>query len=117
MTWLKNVIIEGLQMCITVRLRNAPALETIEPVARVWIAVFERQPIVWNEERDLWRIQEAFFAILGDSETFPAPKKVLDYMPPRRAIEFRLPRPERTPMPPEIKQQVQQLLGKFGVKK
>lgn len=117
MNWLAKVIIEGLQSCISIRMRYSPDLDNIVQVAEIWVAVFERQPIAWNKDMDLWRIQEAFFAVMGESETFPTPKKVLDYMPQRKVVEFRLPRPERTPMPAEIKQQVEQMLGKFGVKK
>jgi hypothetical protein len=106
MSWLNNVIIEGIQTCVAVRLRNAPAFETLEQVAKIWVMVFERQPIAWNKEQDLWRIQDAFLAVLGESETFPAPKKVLDFMPNRKAIEYRLPRPESKPMPENIRSEM-----------
>ena len=103
MPWLSSVIIEGMQACLAARLHNAPAYDTVEQVADIWVMVFERQPIAWDEKQDCWRIQEAFLAILGDCETFPTPKKILDFMPARRAIELRLPRPESKPMPKNIR--------------
>lgn len=103
MTWLKKAILEGVQTCITVRLRNAPALDTIEPVARIWVAVFESQPVAWDEEQDLWRIRKAFLIVLGESETFPTPKKVLDCMPPRKTVFLQLPKPEKKAMPENVK--------------
>lgn len=103
MAWLKKAIVEGMQTCITVRLRSAPALETMEAVARIWVAVFESQPVAWDEERDLWRIRKAFLIVLGESETFPTPKKVLDCMPPRKTAFLQLPKPEKKSMPANVR--------------
>lgn len=50
--WLEVVVIEGLQMLLTLRLRNAPASDTITAVLDVWlVAIMNRNP-VWIEERD-----------------------------------------------------------------
>lgn len=109
MKWLKRAIVEGMQTCITVRLRSAPALETMESVARIWVAVFENQPVAWDEELDLWRIRKAFLMVIGESETFPTPKKVLDCMPPRRTMFLQLPKPEKKAMPEKIRAEVKRV--------
>ena len=44
--WLEVVVIEGLQMLLTLRLRNAPAHDTITAVLDVWLmAIMSRNPI------------------------------------------------------------------------
>jgi hypothetical protein len=109
MAWLKRAIVEGMQTCITVRLRSAPALETMESVARIWVAVFESQPVAWSEELDLWRIRKAFLIVLGESEIFPTPKKVLDCMPPRKTTFLQLPKPEKKAMPENIRAEMNRI--------
>jgi hypothetical protein len=116
MNWLEKIIIEGIQACIVIRMRYAPELDAIEQVADVWLLVFKKQPILWDEEMDSWRVKEAFLLVMGSSKTFPTPKEVLESMPNRKAIEFRLPRPEGTPMPQNCKAELEKLLG-FGVKR
>lgn len=109
MWWLEEVVTEGIQACIAIRLRNAPALETANAVIDIWLQVFQRQPIAWDKEQDFWRVRSAFLAVMGECETFPTPKKVLDFMPNRKAIEYRLPRPESNPMPENIRAEVKRI--------
>ena len=66
--WLEVVVIEGLQMLLTLRLRNAPASDTITAVLDVWlVAIMSRNPI-WFEERDKPRFQAAFLRLAGTLE-------------------------------------------------
>lgn len=83
MSWLDDVIIDGLSTLLVLRLKDAPAMDTIEVLASVWVAVFRRQPIDWVESLDAPRIQAAFLTVAGNTETFPAPKTVLQHLPSR----------------------------------
>ena len=107
MEWLEEKIVEGVQSMIVIRMRNAPALETITTVARVWILIFKRQPIVWNEIEDGWRIEEAFLSHMSESEFFPTPKDILTAMPKRKeAVMLALPRPEKKPCGKNVKDEI-----------
>ena len=88
--WLEVVVIEGLQMLLTLRLRNAPAHDTITAVLDVWLmAIMSRNPI-WFEERDKPRFQAAFLRLAGTLEAWPAPAQLyreLPKLPEQRALE------------------------------
>ena len=79
--WLEVVVIEGLQMLLTLRLRNAPAHDTITAVLDVWLmAIMSRNPI-WFEERDKPRFQAAFLRLAGTLEAWPAPAQLYRELP------------------------------------
>ena len=79
--WLEVVVIEGLQMLLTLRLRNAPASDTITAVLDVWLmAIMSRNPI-WFEERDKPRFQAAFLRLAGTLEAWPAPAQLYRELP------------------------------------
>ena len=88
--WLEVVVIEGLQMLLTLRLRNAPAHDTITAVLDVWLmAIMSRNPI-WFEERDKPRFQAAFLRLAGTLEAWPAPAQLyreLPKLPEQRALD------------------------------
>lgn len=95
-------MIEGLQTLLTLRLRNAPAADTIDAVVEVWLAVFMTRHVAWREDRDATRIQRAFLAIAGTVDFWPAPVQVLHAMP-RPPESVALAAPRTVPMPPEVK--------------
>ena len=79
--WLEVVVIEGLQMLLTLRLRNEPAHDTITAVLDVWLmAIMSRNPI-WFEERDKPRFQAAFLRLAGTLEAWPAPAQLYRELP------------------------------------
>ena len=79
--WLEVVVIEGLQMLLTLRLRNAPAHDTITAVLDVWLmAIMSRNPI-WFEERDKPRFQAAFLRLAWTLEAWPAPAQLYRELP------------------------------------
>ena len=88
--WLEVVVIEGLQMLLTLRLRNAPAHDTITAVLDVWLlAIMNRNP-VWDEERDAPRFRTAFLRLAGTLEAWPAPAQLyreLPKLPEQRELE------------------------------
>lgn len=103
MSWLDNAIIEGVQRLLILRLKNAPALDTVELLVDTWVYVFKSQPIDWNEALDAPRIQRAFLQCAGKVDEFPAPKTVLQYLPSRPEV-LKLPdlKP-RSVMPSSVK--------------
>lgn len=110
--WLDNVIVEGLQMLLVMRLPNAPANDTINAVADVWLNAFEHASIAWHEQTDADRIRKAFSLCSANIESWPAPKTVLNYLPaPREPL--RLSHKKTSPMPENIKQELQQLQQKL----
>ena len=113
MIWLENCVITGLQMLMTLRLPGAPAQDTMDVVAEVWIAAFARgRRIGWDEGRDPARIEAAFIACAATTERWPTPGRVLDLLPPRLLTQRALPGPFR-PMPPEVRVQLQALLAQL----
>jgi hypothetical protein len=115
-SWLHVAVIEGLQVLLTLRLRNSPAADTVEAVAKVWIGVFMRRPIGWKKERDAHRITEAFLIVAGEIDLWPSPSQVLACMP-KVPEPLQLEAPRSTGPPEHLKakllQQVELL--RFGM--
>lgn len=79
--WLEVVVIEGLQMLLTLRLRNAPAHDTITAVLDVWLmAIMNRNP-VWFEDRDGPRFRTAFLRLAGTLDAWPTPAQLYKELP------------------------------------
>ncbi len=81
--WLDNLILEGIQRLLILRLKDSPALDTIELLADTWIQVFKNQPIDWDESQDSKRIRQAFLSCMGKLESWPSPKTILLFLPNR----------------------------------
>jgi hypothetical protein len=101
--WLDNLIIEGIQRLLILRLKNSPALDTINPLIDTWVYVFKAQAVDWNEALDTPRIRKAFLHCAGKVDEFPSPRTVLQYLPSRPDV-LKLPDMNRKPMPNSIKQ-------------
>ena len=86
MSWLDNEIIEGIQRLLILRLKNAPALDTIDLLVDTWVYVFRSQPIDWNEPLDRPRIRQAFLSCMGKIDEFPSPRTVMQYLPARADV-------------------------------
>jgi hypothetical protein len=108
---LHNAIIEGLQLLMTLRLSGAPALDMIDEVGDVWLLTFSRGRNIDWQDGDGERVRAAFVAVAAHAERWPTPSMVLDRLPPRKERP-RLPRPTR-PMPPEIRAQLDALMGRL----
>ncbi|MCW5223495.1 hypothetical protein D5041_07760 [Verminephrobacter aporrectodeae subsp. tuberculatae] len=107
--WLEVRVIEGLQTLLTLRLRNAPAADTIEAVMEVWLAVFMSRSVRWEEARDAPRIRGAFLSIAGSVDFWPAPAQVFAAMPPPPELP-RLTAPRPGPIPAEVRARLDSLL-------
>ena len=88
--WLEVVVIEGLQMLLTLRLRNAPAHDTITAVLDVWLAAIMYRNPVWFEDRDASRFRSAFLRLAATLDTWPSPAQLyreLPKLPEQRALD------------------------------
>ena len=110
---LENAVIDGLQLLLTLRLSGAPAEDTIDAVADVWLLTFKRGRVIDWQEGDGERVRAAFVTVAAHAERWPTPSHVLDRLPPRPERP-RLPRPVR-PMPPEVRAQLDELLARLLV--
>lgn len=85
MIWFKDAIISGLQALIALRLKNAPAAETLEAVTKIWVATLANRPIAWDESLDRDRIRAGFMELAATRTHWPSPADFLASMPPRKA--------------------------------
>lgn len=91
--WFYNAVVDGIQRLHVLSLQGTPAAETVTLTAQVWIDTLWHTPRSWDEARDLPRLQEAFRAIAGRVDRWPAPRAVLEHLPP-------IPQPRALPAPP-----------------
>lgn len=79
--WFHNAVIDGLSALQTLALRGAPPAETVTLTAEVWIAALWAAG-GWRGDADVLRLQAAFVAVAGKVDWWPAPRAVLDCLPP-----------------------------------
>ena len=79
--WLRETILDGLTGLLVLRLRNAPASDTIKKTADIWEQAIG--PKVSNEELDAPRIAAGFKRIFPLVREWPAPIQVIELMPLR----------------------------------
>ena len=58
--WLQDVLIDGLQMLLALRLRDAPPADTITVTLDVWLLVFRSRPMRWDSATSPQRLRQAF---------------------------------------------------------
>ncbi len=112
MIWFKDSIINGLQMLMALRLRNTPSAETMQAVAKVWMAALSSRPIEWTEEHDAERIRKAFTELAATSTHWPSPSEFMAVMPPRKE-SLKLPPPVVNHMSPQTREMVTSLLSRM----
>lgn len=112
MIWFKDSIINGLQMLMALRLRNTPSAETMQAVAKVWMAALSSRPIEWSEEHDAERIRKAFMELAATSTHWPSPSEFMAVMPPRKELP-RLMAPVDREMSPKTREMVTNLLNRM----
>lgn len=94
--WLHNLLIEGLQLLVLLRLKDTPAADTLVAVANVWIDVLWHSPTRWDEATDTARLRAAFRAVGLKADRWPAPAQLLRELPPRAELAA-LPAPGADP--------------------
>lgn len=83
--WFQNTLAEGLQFLVALSLPGQPPAETIALTLDVWVHTVWRAPVQWSEQYDRARLRHAFFAISRRAERWPAPRHLIEAMPPRPA--------------------------------
>lgn len=86
-----NALIEGLQKLLVLRLRGAPAADSVVAVAAIWEEALCHSE-GWRVE-DLPRMRKAFAQLYADCREWPSPRNFLERLPPR-------PPPPALPNPP-----------------
>lgn len=112
--WLQDVLIDGLQMLLALRLRDAPPADTITVTLDVWLLVFRSRPMRWDSATSPQRLRQAFLNVAAKAERWPTPAQVLaEYPapPPPPALP-----PPTSKMPPHVREQIALLLSKKKVK-
>lgn len=104
--WLRAEIVKGLQALLVLRLRGAPAADTVQAVANVWVAAIASRPIHWVQERDAERLRTAFLTLTATAESWPAPSALISAIPLAEQTQKLLARPQSRTMPPHIRQQI-----------
>lgn len=85
-SWFHNRIVEGIQLLHSLHLDGRPAAEVITLTATGWIDVLWRAPRAWAEGRDTERLVNAFFSLSRQVDRWPAPRQLLDHLPPAREV-------------------------------
>lgn len=112
--WLQDVLIDGLQMLLALRLRDAPPADTITVTLDAWLLVFRSRPIRWDQATSPQRLRQAFLTVAATAERWPTPALVLREIPPPPPPPA-LPAPD-SKMPESIRAQIAQLKRQFTEK-
>lgn len=91
--WLEAEVAEGLAALHVLRLPNTPAADQINKVVDVWLVALMEAHHGWDATQDAALIRKAFRRLCAACERWPAPKQLLDALPPR-------PSPPMLPAPP-----------------
>jgi len=94
--WFRNAVIDGLQGLVTLMLPGTPAAEVVQLTTLSWVEVLWRLPVGWLDALDTPRIGPGFLALAGAIDRWPAPRQLLDHLPPRRQPAASLPAPHHT---------------------
>lgn len=78
---LHNAVIDGLTLLLALRLPGTPAADTAQATAQAWSTALAAGK-QWDAEADLPRIQTAFAILAAHIDRWPAPRHLLDCLPP-----------------------------------
>lgn len=92
--WLRKAIGKGLSGLVVLHLDGGPSAETVQYTAGVWYHVMKSWPIVWHEALDRPRLRDAFTALAGQANRWPAPADLRKLLPSRVYPQPALAEPE-----------------------
>ncbi|MFZ5466613.1 MAG: hypothetical protein ACOZAI_05060 [Pseudomonadota bacterium] len=108
--WFRQSIGRGLQQLVCLSLPGQPPAETIALTKEAWINT------LWTarrwQETELERLMEAFRLLARRCDRWPAPRAILDHLPPPRAVRA-LPKPRTEAMRQAGLQALQDLRNKL----
>ncbi len=114
-TEIYNELVDGLSLLIGARLAYAPQTKAkIDETLAAWEVILASRG-GWEVNKDKGRVIAAFVEMSARLDTFPAPKQLFAYLPPRPSPPP-LPKPKPTPCPPEIKSLLNGLFDKMSSK-
>ncbi len=93
--WFHDAIVSGLQGLVALRLEGGPPRDSVAATALTWVAAWWALPVAWVKS-DVDRIAHAFLRATHRVTKWPAPRDVINLMPPRPAM---LALPEIAPGP------------------
>lgn len=93
--WFRQSMGRGLQQLVCLSLSGQPPAETIALTKEAWISTLWTAR-AWHEA-DAERLMEAFRLLSRRMDRWPAPRAVIDHLPPPRAMRA-LPRPRTEAM-------------------
>lgn len=109
--WLQDTLIDGLQLLVSLRLRDAPAPDAITVTLDAWLLVFRSRPMRWDEATSPQRLRQAFLDVAARAERWPLPIHVLrEYQPapPPKALP-----PPAGRLPASVRAKIQALKQQF----
>jgi hypothetical protein len=93
LSWLREAIGNGLMRMYSLRLKGAPAEDMIDVVAEVWLDAVMDLNKDWQESLDYPRIEKAFTRLIQLYGEWPAPKMLIEELPPRKLPKLLQPAP------------------------
>lgn len=90
--WFNDAVIDGLTMLVPLSLPGTPAAEAVPLTAQAWINTLWDHGR-WDQEPDMPRLQAGFVRLARTHDRWPAPRHLLEAMPPRREVRA-LPPPQ-----------------------
>lgn len=117
--WFADAILDGLSQLISLSLEGTPALELAPITAQTWAKALWRQPVGWNRDEDLWRLESAFTALPMrlEKNRFPSPKELYLALPERKQhpkIEHQISDEERAANSKKLKAMLNDALYKMA---
>lgn len=80
--WFRRTVADGLKVLVALSLPNEPALDLMPATKKLWIHLLWNCGKAWQED-DASRILEAFTRLATRVERWPAPRQLLEVLPPR----------------------------------
>ena len=80
--WFRRTVSDGLKVLVALSLANEPALDLMPATKKLWIHLLWNCGKAWAEE-DHSRILEAFTRLATRIDRWPAPRQLLEALPPR----------------------------------
>ena len=93
-----NALSDGLQRTLAMRLSGHPPADAADGMFQAWVAAFDALPLAWDDSRDVPRICTAFARLWADCDKWPAPKMLIERLPPiPEPLKLEAKRPPLTP--------------------
>jgi hypothetical protein len=80
--WFRRTVADGLKVLVALSLPYEPALDLMPATKKLWIHLLWNCGKAWREE-DAGRLLEAFTRLATRVDRWPAPKQLLEVLPPR----------------------------------